>query len=74
MLNEKEQEIYDLIVKLYNNRVKSIGLPLQSVFIEVKRRGIFESNYHIKNKIKKFDNMGLIKVEGWSIVEVNEKE
>lgn len=74
MLNQKELETSQIILKLWRElKDIGIGLPLQTLYREIKRVGIYQSNYFIMEKIKRFESMGFIKIENWNIVDLNEK-
>ncbi len=71
-VNQKDLETLQIIQECYK-RIKDIdvGLPLQVVFNEVRHKGIYQSDKYIAKKIKKLEDMGLIKVKDWNIIEVN---
>jgi len=72
MLYEKETLIFQIILELSHKMEKTgIGLPISLVFKEIKRKGLYSSDYFIAQKLKKFEDMGLIKIEAWNITEVN---
>ena len=71
MLYEKESLIFKIILELSQKMAKNdLGLPISLVFNQVKKKGIYSSNYFIAQKLKKFEDMGLIKVIAWNITEV----
>lgn len=48
-----------------------IGLPMQVLYREIKRKGLYQSDHFIAEKMKKFERMGFIKLDGWNIKEIS---
>lgn len=72
IVNQKDLETFQIIKECYE-KVKDldVGLPLQVVFNEIRHKGVYQYDKFIAKKIKKLEDMGLIKVKDWNIIEVN---
>lgn len=75
MLMEKEASILRTILELSHKLSKiDIGIPIESLFKEIKRKGIYFSSRMIGEKLKRFQNLNLIKVNTWNITYVDKSE
>lgn len=74
ILSDKELELLQ-IIKTTKKEIKhvGIGIPLAEIYRKIKGKGIYQSDYFIAQKIKKFVDLGLIIIENWNIVEVKDK-
>lgn len=72
-LNPKELELLE-IIKTLKNELKDagIGIPLAELYRKIKGKGVYQSDYFISEKIKKFADLKLIKIDNWNITEVAE--
>lgn len=70
--NEKELEMIQIIKKMFGDlKDLDIGLPMQVLYREIKRKGLYQSDHFIAEKMKKFERMGFIKLDGWNIKEIS---
>lgn len=67
--NEKEQEMIKIMREL-TEKLKDLdlGLPISVLYQEIKKRGIYQSDYFIAEKMRKFEKNGLIKLNGWNVI------
>ena len=75
MLIEKEASMLRIILELSQKMKETdLGIPIQSLFKEIKRKGIYVSSRMIGEKLKRFESMELIQVLGWNVHEINKSK
>lgn len=70
--NQKELELLQIISNLDLQLIGlDLGVPLSEVYKKAKARGIYQSDRFIGEKLRKFAQMGFIRVENWNITAVD---